>query len=97
MTGPEHYCQAEQYAQQAARYQSEAIAATVAGEAADVAKRREWAAHAREMGVLHATLALAAATAVNDFEGGMPIRDHEAWMAVAGTPKPAEIPSGGEA
>lgn len=33
---------------------------------------------------VHATLALAAATALNDFEGGMSAPDYNTWMGVAG-------------
>lgn len=33
---------------------------------------------------VHATLALAAATALNDADGGAPVADWDAWKAVAG-------------
>jgi hypothetical protein len=32
---------------------------------------------------VHATLALAAATALNDYDGGAPVVDYRAWKAVA--------------
>lgn len=37
---------------------------------------------------VHATLALAAATALNDSEPGMPVADFRAWREVAGVPIP---------
>ena len=39
----------------------------------------------------HATLALAAATALNDADGGMVSSDYEAWRAVAGEPEWREV------
>lgn len=36
---------------------------------------------------VHATLALAAATALNDAQGGMTIRERREWVAAAGTAK----------
>ena len=68
MTGPEHYRAAE-VAIENAKY-------------TDVGsdKERFFVAVAQ----VHATLAAAAATALNDFEGGMSARDYNAWAEVAG-------------
>ncbi|UQA91217.1 hypothetical protein [Streptomyces halobius] len=47
---------------------------------------------------VHATLALAAATALNDHshdEGGMPLEDYDAWTKVASVWKPRQ--KGGDA
>jgi hypothetical protein len=40
-------------------------------------------------GQVLATLALAAATAMNDAEGGMGVKDYEAWRRVASATPPA--------
>lgn len=75
-TGPEHYREAEQLLSQAAcDFLSEGIQPTHAFAAAQV----------------HATLALAAATALNDHshdEGGMPLEDYDAWVKVAAVWQP---------
>ena len=39
---------------------------------------------------VHATLALAAATALNDSDGGLSIPEHTAWTRAAGTIEPRD-------
>lgn len=85
MTGPEHYREAEQYAEIAVQDIHDAIAAAVDGNQAEAAKRYAWAVHTREMGMLHATLAQTAATALNDYPNGTSVEDLAAWRSVAGT------------
>ncbi|MGI5485189.1 hypothetical protein [Microtetraspora malaysiensis] len=94
MTGPEHYREGERSAQQAEVLFGEYVTAhDEDGNTPNVELIRRQAEHCREMGVLHATLALAAATALNDHEhaaddgvsvGGMPIGDYKAWREAAG-------------
>lgn len=70
MTGPEHYRQAE----------SLVNLAGMAGE--DVTPTR---AELTALAQVHATLALAAATALNHATGGMPISDYDAWVGICAT------------
>ncbi|WP_037823049.1 hypothetical protein [Streptomyces sp. NRRL B-24720] len=81
MTGPEHYAAAEQLGHEAAH---------------QVENHSDWdAAQAyAAMAQVHATLALAAATAMSapldgEAESGLPPRDAAAWYAAAGV-KPGE-------
>ena len=76
MTGPEHYREAEQLAERAHHW--------TYGDGADPVVGAALAAEAQ----VHATLALAAATALNDYPDGAPVNDVAAWRAVAGV-KPA--------
>lgn len=39
---------------------------------------------------VHATLALAAATAMNDAEGGMPVKDWDEWRTTVSASEPAD-------
>ena len=65
MTGPEHYRTAGYYARQADRLFDEFVQAhDEDGDTPDVQMIRRQVEHCREMGVLHATAALAAATAL---------------------------------
>jgi hypothetical protein len=73
MTGPEHYRQAEQILAEAENSAPDA-------NCDDVALLLKFAQ-------VHATLALAAATALNDYPEGAPIADIRAWRATAGTPE----------
>lgn len=68
-TGPEHYREAEQHLENAVR--------NVAGSDAE-----RWNLAAAQV---HATLAVAAASALNDGETGTPHADWRAWMAAAST------------
>ena len=77
MTGPEHYRAAERLADQANHF--------TYGDGADPVVGAALAAEAQ----VHATLALAAATALNDAQGGMTIRERREWLSVAAPPKPA--------
>ena len=70
MTGPEHYRAAERLADQANHF--------TYGDGADPVVGAALAAEAQ----VHATLALAAATALNDDEGGMTERDHRGSLTV---------------
>ncbi|TQS30003.1 hypothetical protein [Microbispora sp. KK1-11] len=74
MSGPEHYRKAEEIL-------AEAENADPRAERGDIALLLSFAQ-------LHATLALAAATAMNDHDGGMSNADFNAWDKVAGV-KPA--------
>ena len=80
MTGPEHYREAERLL--------------------NIATNDHWSRVARTEAVplaqVHATLALAAANAMNDAEGGMSSEDYNAWCRVSSEIPAAEIPSGGE-
>jgi hypothetical protein len=69
MTGPEHYTKAEDHLTDAA---------SLGGEEEEASA---W--HQRQAQV-HATLALAAATGLNDTESGMPPGDWAAWRDAAG-------------
>jgi hypothetical protein len=70
MTGPEHYRMAEQ-----------ALDAIASG-GMDGAMAAQLVVRAQ----VNATVALAAATGLNDADGGLPSSDLRAWRAVAGTP-----------
>ena len=79
MTGPGHYLEAEK------------CIGWAEGEH-DRDKRTSLQARAQ----VHATLALAAATALNDTDpqhGGMPVRDWDAWRAVASLNPPPGVTS----
>jgi len=82
MTGPEHFKEAERLLADA----------RVPGEKRSV---RNFFPVETLMAVaqVHATLALAAATALVNPAGGLPGRDHEAWFRAAGTPGPAAAAS----
>lgn len=96
MAGPEHYIEAERLAGQAERLFEEFVAAhDEDGDTPGVHLIRRQAEHCREMGVLRATLALAAATAllgphaanIENFD------TFDAWREVAGS-QPAPQGSG---
>jgi hypothetical protein len=73
MTGPEHYREAE-------RLVAEADTILRPHDEGPCEADRVLAA-----AQVHATLALAAATALNDAEDGMPIAEFQAWHSTAGT------------
>jgi len=75
MTGPEHYCEAERHARMSAETFND---------------EPGFSAWHQGQAQVHATLALAAATAMNDTDGGMAVADWKAWRAAAGTPKDAD-------
>jgi hypothetical protein len=78
-TGPEHYREAERLAVMAHRF--------TYGDGADPVVGAALAAEAQ----VHATLALAAATALNDNDptgDGMPRADYREWMRTAGIAQP---------
>jgi thioredoxin-like negative regulator of GroEL len=82
MTGPEHYTRAEQLLRQVRDGHQEGTDVAAILAAAQV----------------HATLAQAAATALNDNaadSGGMPLEDYHAWTKAAGVWQPT--PKGGDA
>lgn len=69
MTGPEHFREAELMAREAIIHEGEpSVSHVQLGQIAQV----------------HAILALAAATALNDAETGMARADHKRWHEVAG-------------
>lgn len=74
MTGPEHYLMAEQLLNGIA----------VDDDPTSLDNAAIAVAH------VHATLALAAASALNDTEGGMTNTDYRAWLDVAGESTKAE-------
>lgn len=83
MTGPEHYREAERHLSAASFTQ---------GPGGDPI-HPETAAHHLAMAQAHATLALAAATAMGaavdgEADSGLPPRDAEAWYDAAGVKKP---------
>ena len=85
MTGPEHYREAEYMLQMATNQ-----LASQGDDGIDDANRLI------ARGQVHATLALAAATALNDTDpqhGGMPVRDWDAWRAVASLNPPPGVTS----
>jgi hypothetical protein len=69
VTGPEHYVAAENL-----------LAKAGSPDASGEDER-----HAVAAAQVHATLALAAATALNDSDSGQPFDDHQAWREVAAT------------
>ncbi|MCM1974596.1 hypothetical protein [Streptomyces sp. G1] len=82
MNGPEHYTRAEQLLREVRDGHQEGTDVAAILAAAQV----------------HATLALAAATALNDNaadSGGMPLEDFDAWVQAAAVRKPKR--KGGEA
>jgi len=88
MTGPEHYREAEE-ALRASTWQRQRW-----GELADgsdeSAAALDAAAWEMRRAQVHATLALAAATAMNDSSGGMSVPDWDAWRSAASLSKPRE-------
>jgi hypothetical protein len=74
MTGPEHYLTAERLLSAARGPQGKAD--------------EEWATLLAAQ--VHATLALAAAAALNDSNQGMPVRDYGIWHVTAGVKGPRE-------
>jgi hypothetical protein len=100
MTGPEHYREAERLLEHAnstyldssddpaprAEYATEAEyfeALQISNDLHEQAMRT--AAWTTAQAQVHATLALAAATALNDAEDGMPVSEFQAWRGTAGT------------
>ncbi|MFI7449589.1 hypothetical protein ACIBQX_18980 [Nonomuraea sp. NPDC049714] len=77
MTGPEHYQRAENLLRDLTKAEC-----SMSGRTDQVAMERTLA-----KAQVHATLALAAATALNDYPEGAPIADIRAWRATAGTPE----------
>jgi len=80
-TGPEHYRQAERLAAQADHWMH--------GWKAHLTTQERIQRRNADLlaGLLHAVLANAAATALNDHsqdEGGMPLEDYDAWAQAAG-------------
>jgi hypothetical protein len=74
MTGPEHYREAERLLNEAADYEGLPSNAHI---------------QKGQLGQGHATLALAAATALNDADGGMSGADYAAWQdTVSGGEQP---------
>lgn len=88
MTGPEHYQEAERILSNLHEIEASSDAELPAEIGLALAKAQ-----------VHATLASAAATALNDHthdgEGGMPVDDWKAWKEVAAAPK-ADAKSAGE-
>jgi len=89
-TGPQHYRQAERLAEQADAWMN-----ADTGWKAHLSTDERIARRNADLlaGLLHAVLADAAATALNDHshsEGGMPLEDYDAWVKAAGVwqPKP---------
>ena len=79
MTGPEHYCKAE--------HLLDATTKRLTGNDAEWLQTPGRRAELRAEAQVHATLALAAATALNDHggvDGGMPVADWNAWRDAAG-------------
>jgi hypothetical protein len=70
-TGPQHYRQAEQFLYTAARAYRDGSD-----------REPVYLAYAH----VHALLALAAATGLNEAVAGMPLPDRDAWQHTAGTP-----------
>ena len=84
-TGPAHYDEAERLADQAGGvmdYEHGIYSSMSTGER--IQRRVAFLAEAP----VHATLALAAATALNDAEGGLGATDHEAWREAASANPP---------
>lgn len=77
MTGPEHYREAERHLSAASHLDRPG------GKPADPSA----AAHQLATAQVHATLALAAATAAQDSAAGMTSADHKAWTEAAITPE----------
>ncbi|MEO3860956.1 hypothetical protein [Acrocarpospora sp. B8E8] len=104
MTGPDHFREAERHAKQADVLFDEYVTAHDDSDATSVWRAeliRRQAEHCREMGQLHATLALAAATALDAairFVGDNTGDDQQvtAWAAAIGLrpgyPAPAVVP-----
>ena len=83
-TGPEHYLEAERLQEQADTWM-DADTGWKAGLTA--AERLAYRMADLAAAQVHATLAGAAAAAINDHshaEGGMPLEDYDAWVKVAG-------------
>ncbi|MGW0578329.1 hypothetical protein ACWD25_20690 [Streptomyces sp. NPDC002920] len=93
-TGPEHYSEAERLAEQADTWM-DADRGWKAGLSSH--ERIQYRTADLLAGLLHAFLANAAATALNDHshaEGGMRLEDYDAWMKAASAWQPK--PKGGE-
>ena len=93
MTGPEHYQAAERLATTAAGVM-DFDHGFYSGMSTEERLQRRLALTAEAQ--VHATLALAAATALNDTDpqhGGMPVRDWDAWRAVASLNPPPGVTS----
>ncbi|MGW1961778.1 hypothetical protein ACWCPD_16055 [Streptomyces sp. NPDC001935] len=87
-TGPEHYVEAERLTRQADSWMN-ADTGWKAGLTAEERLAHRMADLATAQ--VHATLAGAAAAALNDHshdEGGMPLADYHAWQTAAGVYKP---------
>lgn len=82
MTGPEHYRQAERLIEQADEWPDADLGWKGDLTAAERIARRDSDLAAAQV---HATLALAAATGLNDAYCGKPDHDHRAWLDVART------------
>jgi hypothetical protein len=83
MTGPEHYREAERLTEQASTW-----ANADTGWKAHLSSEERIAYRMADLAEaqVHATLALAAATALNDHsadEGGMPLADYDEWVKTA--------------
>ena len=96
MTGPEHYKEAQRLIGIGHEVVAEIRAASSGVYPDDWRDRRDDLGK-QAMGIwaqaqVHATLSLAAATALGreGSHGTMPEREHDRWFAVAGTPKPVE-------
>lgn len=86
-TGTEHYLAAEHLTEQAGgvmNYEHGIYSSMNTGER--LQNRAAFLAEAQ----VHATLALAAATALNDADGGLGAKDHEAWREAASANPPTE-------
>jgi hypothetical protein len=86
-TGPEHYAEAEKLLKQADSWENADTGwkAHMSGEERIARRTADLAA-----ALVHAQLANAAATALNDADpngGGMPEDDYGAWRKVAGLPR----------
>jgi hypothetical protein len=75
MTGPEHYQAAECAIE-------ESIQAQMHWEDPDNPTARDAVVFALKRAQVHAILGLAAATALNDADGGMQVKDYQAWREV---------------
>jgi len=80
VTGPEHYQAAERLLQPRTTH------TIPSGEPRQAPPTTDMILQAQ----VHATLALAAATAMNDAETGMPMRDWDAWKDACSTPKASD-------
>lgn len=93
-TGPEHYREAERFADEADRWMN-----ADTGWKAGLSQQQRIELRTADLlaGLLHATLANAAASALNDHshdEGGMRLEDYDAWINAASASRPTR--KGGE-